>query len=90
MSNPVFISLDADTWTLVAEGVVAGSIWAQKSGTYVQTFVNTGDPAPVNDDTSGAGPVHGGPAQEIRSAFAVDVYIKCRGGAGRVRVDLRA
>ena len=88
MANPVSIALAADVWTVVATNVTAGYVWAQDAGTYVQTFKLTGQAAPTDDDEAAAGPVHNGPAQEIKSAVAIDVYIKRRRTAGRVRVDL--
>ena len=85
MSSRTGFDLAADTWVKVATAVQRGTIHIVTQGQYVQTFVPTTDPPPT-DDTLAAPLCEGG--APIGSLNQVDVYVKCRGAAGRVLVDL--
>lgn len=85
MALPVVKECPANTWVLVATAVQKGQIWIQLAGTYVHTYVPTGGAAPANDTL--AAPLCD-PSMAISALEEIDVYVKCRNAAGRVRVDL--
>jgi len=89
MTAPARVECAADTWVLVAENVTSGQLHRlEKSpNLYLQTYVDTGDAAPTDDNT--AVPVFvGGESVIISNVSAIDVYIKAVGAAGAVRADL--
>jgi len=87
MADPVLVPLVANAWTLVAANVTVGQI--HKSGNIgtplYQTFVSTGNPAPV--DLTLAVPMVGD-SESISSPVGIDVYLWASGAAAVVRVDI--
>lgn len=89
MADPVIVECPKDVWTLVAENQTTGIIHILKvdSSAYLQTYRDTGGGAPATPADDGeAVPFRN--FLQISSAAAIDVYIKCLGKDGRVRVDL--
>ena len=87
MANPEIVVCPAGQWTLVAEDVTTGYIWPKKKdpNLYKQTYRDTGEDAPDNDDDAIPMPKDG---IAISSTTSIDVYIKAVGKAGSVRVDI--
>lgn len=91
MSDPVFISLPANTWTIVAASVTSGKIWRANTGPsqYLHTYRDAGNPAPT--DRSEGMPIftdNEPDYEQIKSNVSIDVYVYPVNDAGRVRVDL--
>ena len=88
-SNPVPIPCPVDTWVLVASSVQGGTIHRTSSipEAYIQTIRVAADPAPT-DDTDAALIFVTRVQASISSDAPIDVYIKAKGAAGEVRVDL--
>lgn len=88
MADPLIIALTKDVWTKVATNVTSGQVHITRSAPsiYEQTYRDTGGSAPTNEvdaikfDPSGT--------EVISSSLGIDVYIKAKGVAGAVRVDL--
>lgn len=86
MADPVIVACTADTWVKVATNVTTGFVWIMKTGpTYMQTYRDTGEAAPGNDNDAVVMPAPGMP---ISASAGIDVYIKARNVVGSVRVDL--
>lgn len=86
MADPTIASLTANTWNLVATSVSAGFIWIRKTDVqYLQTYRNTGNPAPTLK-TEGA-PVYL-PGAPISANVPIDVYIYPVDDDGEVRIDI--
>lgn len=87
MSNPVVIECPADAWTKVATSVKKGIIWIMYSSphVYLQTWKQTGDPAPTL--RSEGIPILN-QCNPIQATINIDVYIYPVGKPGCVRVDL--
>jgi len=86
MADPATVSCPADAWTKVASAVTTGQVWIlDTTPRYVQTYRTAGNPAPTDDAL--AGPFQG-ESMLISAGAPIDVYIKPRGSAGKVRVDL--
>lgn len=89
MANPLKVACPAGVWTKVATAVTSGVILKQNNrpSSYIQTYRLTGEAAPANEDD--AGPIfERSDYAEIGHNAAIDVYIKAKGAAGAVRVDL--
>jgi hypothetical protein len=91
MANPVVVSVPkGGQWTKVVENVTSGFIHIlNKSASYVQTYRETGDPAPADTPAGRAeGAELNFPGTDIDATFAIDVYLWVDGGVdGNVRVD---
>lgn len=89
MANPAVITCTKNVWVLVATAVLSGTIekLSDDPGAYVQTYRLTGQAAPTNDDDAGPLFTHDDTA-EIAHTAAIDVYVKAKTRAGKVRVDL--
>ena len=88
-TTPTFVNIPADTWTLVADAVLAGVVHIKEPHLegYMHYYKVDGEGAPsASDDTLGIPFV--GDSAVIASDAAIDVYIFSRRNAGRVRVDL--
>ena len=86
MTNPAIITLTKDTWVAVVTNVTNGVIHVTVPTTQMlQTYVDTGDPAPTTNDLAVAITSR---TLEILNDVAIDVYMKAVGAAGAVRVDL--
>lgn len=87
MPNPVFVTLVADQWTLVANNVTAGTIRVTKRGVgpVLQTYVLTGGAAPV---ARTLGAALDSDNFEVASTAAIDVYMWIDRKAGEVRRDV--
>ena len=88
MANPVIVPCPKGAWTKVATNIVAGQLHNKATlARYFQTYRVTGDPVPT--DLTEAVPIF---AKEksivISNSSPIDVYIYCKGLAGKVRVDL--
>jgi len=88
-NNPVTFDLAVDTWVKVATAVTAGVVRRLSTlpERYLQTIRVTGDPAPTTD-ADAARLFTSNDYAGISSDSAIDVYVKARGAAGKVRVDL--
>ena len=89
MANPIQISLDADTWTLVASNVTEGRVKKldNRPNMYLETYRMHEDAPPV--DLSEGVPCFTGTYREnIEAAAGIDVYIMAVGHDGKVRVDI--
>jgi len=86
MANPVVVACPADVWTKVATGVLSGivHIISTKPDAYLQTYRDTLGAPPT--DLSEAVPFKS--PMQISNSVAIDVYVRPRGNAGSVRVDL--
>lgn len=85
MANPVFVAIPANVWTLVAAGVTTGNIYIKDtSPTYLQTYREASDPAPVQRDDG----VTFSENATISASSPIDVYIYAIDKIGRVRVDV--
>lgn len=91
MAEPVFFNLPKDVFTKVAEGVTTGVISKKTEApqTYLQTYRNTGNPAPDNDVELGV-PMFQDlrVSEEISNSNLIDVYVMPVGANGLVRVDV--
>jgi hypothetical protein len=87
MVDPSVVACTVDTWVKVATNVTAGYVWILDSAptSYLQTYRDTGGAAPTNDNDAVLFPPPGMP---ISASAGIDVYIKARGVAGSVRVDV--
>jgi hypothetical protein len=88
-TTPSFVNIPADTWTLVANAVLAGVVHLKTPHfhTYLHYYKVDGEAPPTStDDTLGIPFV--GRSAVIASDAEIDVYIFSRKVAGRVRVDL--
>ena len=91
MATPTFKNLPKDEWTKVATNVTAGMLHKVKTGpnVYRQTYIQpTGAAAPANDASLGVPIFDEGNSEPIKSGTGVDVYIRPKGVAGRIRVDV--
>lgn len=86
MADPVIVPCPGDEWTVVATNTTTGVIHILKNDpdVYMQTYRDTGGTAPT---TVAEGIPFDSPLQ-ISAAAAIDVYIRPKGKAGSVRVDL--
>lgn len=86
MADPVITAIPVDTWVKVATGVTTGMVHILKTDPdrYVWTYRDTLGAAPTDDSES----VPFNPALQISASAAIDVYVKTKGEAGSVRVDL--
>jgi len=88
MANPVLTALVADTWTKVATNVTSGFVAIANTNPkfYIHTYVDTGDPAPTDNDEA----IQFDPSgiEEISASAGIDVYIKAVGAAGSVIVGV--
>jgi hypothetical protein len=79
------VTVSSTAWTKVAENVTEGFISVLIPTMYIYTFVLTSAAAP--SDEVGAVALTERFAK-IENDVAIDVYMKARGNAGSVRVDL--
>lgn len=84
--DPYIVAVPVNTWTLVAVGVDDVSIKAAdtRPKSYLLTQVDTGNPAPANDNTAIQMPRTGLIAAECTATK--DFYVKAIGAAGVVIV----
>lgn len=89
MANPVVIDIPAGAWTKVATNVLSGTIHKINDvpTKYLQTFRDTGDPAPTTD-ADGAELFSDTTYATISNKAYIDVYVWAVTRAGKVRVDL--
>ena len=90
-ANPAIIACPADTWVLVATGVLVGTIYRRSAipRLYLQTIRISGDPAPTDDsDAAELFIASGNNESSISSDAIVDIYVKAVRVAGEIRVDL--
>lgn len=87
--NPAVVSCSEDAWTVVATNVTSGLLHKLSNlpGIYKQTYRLNAQAAPT-DDTDAIAIFLDGQPHEISSDAGIDVYIKCIGAAGSVRLDL--
>ena len=85
---PVIVPCAADTWVKVATAKTSAVVHkiGLLPGVYKQTFVNTGDAAPTDDDTAIAA-FDGCNSFIFSESTSSDIYIKAVKKAGSVRVD---
>jgi len=90
MANPVVIECPVDVWTKIATSVMTGGIHKLlfTSGKYLQTYRETGDPAPTDNEDAAELFETDSTFEAISSAIFIDVYVKPVSAAGKVRVDL--
>lgn len=86
MADPVIVACPKDAWTLVALNQTTGVIHILKTDPdkYMQTYRDTGESAP----TTIAEAVPFDTPLQISAAAGIDVYVRCQGEDGSVRVDL--
>lgn len=86
MADPVIVPCPVDAWTKVVTNKTTGVIHILKvdPDVYMQTYRDTGGATPTTVDE---GVPFDSPLQ-ISAAAAIDVYIRPKGKAGSVRVDL--
>lgn len=90
MADPILVEIPKDVWTKVATGVTNGMIHKKASinSVYLQTYRETGGTAPTLID-EGVELFKGNElSEEINMSVPIDVYIRCVGADGKVRVDL--
>ena len=89
MANPIIVSCTVDTWVKVATNVTSGMIHkrTKKNSIYLQTYRETGDPAPT-DINEGVELFITSDSVGISSDTNIDVYIRCIGETGSIRVDV--
>ena len=93
MGTPVFINLPADTWTKIASDVSVGQVHLVDTAanlirsTYVQP---TGTAAPADNAELGVPAFQDGTVEKMASGSgsSMDVYLRPKGVASRVRVDI--
>lgn len=87
MADPVIVDCPEADWTLVASNVKNGNVWKKDKSPnkYLQTYVETGNPAPTEQEI---GQEISGDGLPIAASMEVDVYIMPLGADGSVRVDL--
>ena len=88
-ATPVFVTCTKDVWTKVATDVTTGAI---RRGDvtpyeYLQTYRETGDPAPTLK-SDGVPAFEGGRTEIISAVNGIDVYLYPITNNGRVRVDV--
>lgn len=91
MANPVDVTCVKDSWTKVATNVQTGFIHKQHTdpNVYLQTYRETGDPAPVSRTATGAVLAFENSLTEPVSATAgIDVYFWVDKVAGQVSVQI--
>jgi hypothetical protein len=88
-ANPVTVVCTKNTWVKVATAVTSGTIYKRSilPERYLQTIRLTGGAVPTDNDDA-ASIFECRDQAGISSDAAIDVYIKARGAAGEVRVDL--
>lgn len=94
MANPAVTEIPKNVWTKVATNVTAGFISIcdsdkSKAPTkYLQTYRATGDTTPI---ATGEGVLmfqQHPETEEIKSSFAIDIYLMARSVDGELRVDV--
>jgi len=91
MADPVLIDITpANHWVLVAQNVQSGQLFDKKNGAnYIFTTRDTGNPAPPDDPLTDQAPLFDDTSQAvISSSFAIDVYVMCLNGVGKVMAVL--
>lgn len=88
-TDPAIVTCTLDTWVKVADAVTSGIIHKVSNAPtiYKQTYRVAANPAPTDDTDAVAAFVDGAPLA-ISADATIDVYIKAKGSAGSVRVDL--
>lgn len=82
MADPIRIPLTKDVWTKIATAISTGFVSiADKTPKYLQTYRETGNAAPTDNET---GLPLSQPGAPIQSSGSIDVYIKPLGVDGAV------
>jgi hypothetical protein len=89
MAGPVVVNLPTKkTFVKVATDVITGMIYQQGTGDYWQTWVDTGDAAPVFATLETANAlVTMSRAEPISAVTGIDIYIAASVDDANVRVD---
>lgn len=96
MAAPNVVACAADTWTKVADNVIAARVWIMSNAPsmYYHTYVAHGAAAPTDLSTAAIAP--GGDRDNAQPSFEQDfgelsdLYVRPAGAAGSVRVDAGA
>lgn len=85
MFSSVGVEIEEGSWVAAAENVTECRIYKLlDTPFYRQAVVNTGDDPPETDEL---GVLWEDKEMEHFSTSAVDIYLRCYGGDGKVRVD---